>query len=507
MNTARSLAATIFLVLVTFPLLCFAQVHSEKDFRSLWFKTEKSYIKEQDAKAREEAAKQDVQIYMEMGRNYMVNNDYAAAIVCFRDIVNLESGMKEKTFTNEAKKLISEIDEKLNEDIKHELGGLLKQSIDRRKRGSQRILSSLIRPKPVVPAPADKAAAPRSAAPAKQPAKELVQESVQPQITELDPQLAKRRAALESEIAAKKVIIDAELEIKKLEFAKKQMEIDSLLYLAREMIKNGDYPAAIRQAEKVFVIDKGNPKARDVIDQANKKIERDKYLAKKREEDARLAAEKERKRQEDMAKAAEEKRLRDIQSHFDKGIEFFRENRFLEATGEFKYVLELDPYNTQAKFYLLEIKTRLERAITDLKGPPAVAEIQIKSKLKKAAKDIPPAAASAFSPEIKPLPEIKPSPEIKPLAEVKPWPEVKPAVVEGDQAASAILISRDTGTVVTVPAIAVDLPKDPALAASEPPAPVGGTPVLSTEPSVPAADAPAASVSEPPAPAVKSKLR
>lgn len=354
-------------------LHCPAEVKSESYYRTLWYKTEKSYMKEQEVKAQEEADKRDVRLYMEMGREYLVNNDLPAALVCFRDIIDLESDMSKKQHTAEAKKLVVDIDNKLKEGITRDLGGILKQDFNRRREGAKRILAAVApsEPAPFIAPPREVKLAAPAAAPKQQPP-----------VAKADEELVRRKAVLEAEIAAKRVKIDAELEVKRLELAKKQMEIDSLLYLAKEMIKDGDYGAAIKQAEKIFVIDQNNARAKEVIDTANKKIEREKYFAQKKVDDARLTAEREKKKREEMAKADEEKKKREIQSHFDKGLGFLRSNQFLESTGEFKYVLELDPYNSQAKFYLLEIKSRLERAISDLKKPVDPIEVPIKNKLK-----------------------------------------------------------------------------------------------------------------------------
>jgi tetratricopeptide (TPR) repeat protein len=352
-------------------LVCFyfsgarAENISASEYRSRWNDAESVYDQEHQAAMKEEQRRQDIKLYLRMGREHLSRKEYPLAMVCFRDIVALEQGMQ-KEYTPQAQEYMRFIEKGIENQVNEELNSIFKEDVGRRKEGLNRIMDRI-----------------SSSYFKKLSEKEerLRRKKIEEERGKVKDELKRRQLDLEEEVLNNRLELEKELGLKEKEAVKKRMTIDNILFYADDLIAKGYYADSIAEADKALLLDPSNLKAKEIKAVASSRMEKEKLLARIKEEELVRRSALEKQKQEEQAKKAEEASKREEEKkrkeerkqeqqriekeaavHFNKGQELYQDNRYLEAIEEFKTVLAIDPDNMQAKVYLIEIKSSLKKA-------------------------------------------------------------------------------------------------------------------------------------------------
>lgn len=321
-----------------------AQTMTESDYRSRWTSTENSFAEQHSAEVRTEEKKKDVEIYLQMGNDYLDKKDYATALMCFRTVIELENELGVKGNVEFAQAQIARVEQQMKQEIKQDLNNVFGKSWPRREEGLKRILDRM--PSSYTQKWAEEQEQRRIAA-------------IEAEKKKVRDQMRRRKLDLEQQVLQRSLEVNEELYIKRLEMLKKQVEVDELLRYAKELFAEHSYTEAIDAANKALGIDASSSLAKSIKDDALYRLEEERILVSKKEaETQRAIQDMKRKQAEEIRKKREE----DIAEHLTKGKDLFARNEFVDAIAEFKTVLKLDAQNMEAKLFIEQIRARLEKA-------------------------------------------------------------------------------------------------------------------------------------------------
>lgn len=320
---------------------------SSMDYRLRWQKCEEDYNKEFQARLKERQKKQDSQLYLKLGKEYLTKKEYVLAAVCFKNIIELEQDTK-KEFTPEAEEFMRGIEKNIQSDIQQDLSSIFKEDWSKRKKGVGLVLKR--RP-------------PNFFAQLDRRKEEELRRRIKEEKKEMEDEKNKRKRKIKEEIL------------------RRGLEIKKDLQRAWDFLRNKNYRQAIAQAEEILMRDENNQKAKEIKNIALTRIKKqeciDKKRAsqqslrlerKKRKEELRLkkAQEMEARKQEIERKIKEKKNKKQALVYLKRAKKYFQKNQFQKALVELNLSLALEPDNIELKLYLEQIKSSIKKTIEEL---------------------------------------------------------------------------------------------------------------------------------------------
>jgi len=368
----------VFLLVFSAAFVCgSAQAQDEKaDFNQKWMAAEKKYSVEYLRKLEAENRREFVKLFFDLGKEYFENEDYPAALVSFKRVIQLEKEEREKEFTLLSGQYLEAIDNRIMGQVEVTCSKTCEKDLSRLKKGIEEILDQK-----TVSGGAASLISGAVARPDQSEVKPVAEKTVSdlekqddPKLAEIDKlkdevlsqkkDLAKDKALMR--LRLKKEILEAKNEIEKLLYDKKTREIadkrkaEERLITLRDLYKKKQYEPALKEAEEILVLDPQHQETKKIKAYIENILDRKKA----KEERAKAKAEKKRLKQEAAFKRKqqiEEKKLKKkigiLLKNAEKDI---LDQKFVRAGNSLRQILSLDPENPEAQRFLEYIELKVK---------------------------------------------------------------------------------------------------------------------------------------------------
>ncbi|MBN2482985.1 MAG: hypothetical protein JXD21_02125 [Candidatus Omnitrophica bacterium] len=329
---------------------------SGKNYRSRWEEAEMKYKGEDKERKAQERKQLYTRVYFELGKEYYTLEDYAAALVSFRRVIDLEQNLEQKEYTPMAEEYLKEVEKRLPRQIETQYSVSYGKDLGRLKKGIDFILAQKpeVQPPEEPEMPAEEAieeSAPESAVEEAELSVDTagqetvvvmipadIQDPKMQRIHALRQQVGETQEDLEKDrelmrLALQKEVLQSKKEIEKLIYEQKirqvgnRAEVENRLMTLKELYGSGDYANALPEAKMILELDPTNrfaKRVKEIIETKNRKEREEKIRKAKQEmwrkqtiqERARLKQERQEalRRQKELAEAArkekEQARLR-----------------------------------------------------------------------------------------------------------------------------------------------------------------------------------------------------
>ncbi len=383
-----------------------------KDYRFRWETAELQYkeeVKERKALQRKQLY---TRVYFELGKEYYALEDYAAALVSFRRVIDLEQKLNQKQYTEMAKEYLAEIEKRLPRQIERQYSVNYGKDLSRLKKGIDFILAQ----KPPEPPPEPETTepeeepvegsrqndtpetnlkakgtvvtAPEASSDASAEAigqgvgmivesgdkldpKEEKIASLRQQVNVSQEELEKDRELMR--LALQKEVLESKRQIEKLIYDQKRKqvenraEIENRMMTMKELYARGEYDDALTEANMILTLDptvRTAKRVKEIIEtkrvrerqekirKANQEIWRKKVTQERAQR--KKEWEEARRRKKEGAEAA--RRAAKLQASLEDAQDYILHEDYTKAAAALKKVLKIDPDHPEA----LRLKSYIE---------------------------------------------------------------------------------------------------------------------------------------------------